>query len=93
MKEDMLKRRAQILEGKKTKRNKLLQQRRAAGVKISDSEFEKEVDFDVEKVEIAPLSEKHSMVQIHTGKLQTKPNKSSHDKHFPIHINQSIKLL
>ena len=67
LKQDLIRRQAQILQGKKAKRDKILQERRAAGEDISDSEFEKDVDFDVNSIAIPSLPEKHSMVQIHTG--------------------------
>lgn len=55
-----------IVEGKKKKRNALLEERRKKGEHIDDSEFEKPVDIDPESIEIPAISKDQMLVQLHT---------------------------
>ncbi len=57
-----------ILEGKKMKRQKLIEERKKAGEEVTEEEEEGlEEDFDVESIPIPPIKEENSMVQIFTG--------------------------
>ena len=68
---DVLRRREEILEGKRAKRRKVLEARQAAGETIDEKEFEVEIDLNVEDIKIERLPEIHSVVQIHTGKVNS----------------------
>ncbi|KAL3891555.1 hypothetical protein ACJMK2_003813 [Sinanodonta woodiana] len=55
-----------IIEGKRAKRQKVLEERHEAGENIDEKESEDEEEFNVDKVEIPPISEHHALVQLHT---------------------------
>ena len=56
-----------ILEGKKAKRRKVLEERQKKGEIIDEAELEKEIDFDVDDVHIPRIKPEHALVQIHLG--------------------------
>ena len=55
-----------IVEGLRAKKKKEIDDRRATGEDVSDSELEN-IKFDTDNIEIPPLPEKHSCIQIPTG--------------------------
>lgn len=57
---------SKIKEGKKAKKQKVLEERRKAGEKIAQEE-ETEEEFNVEQISIPAIAEDNSMVQIFTG--------------------------
>ena len=59
-----------IIEGKKAKRRKLLEERQKKGEIIDESEFEKDVEFDVDSVPIPAIRPEQALVQIHLGSVQ-----------------------
>ncbi|XP_052764569.1 tRNA-splicing endonuclease subunit Sen34-like [Mya arenaria] len=52
-----------IIEGKKAKRNKLLDERKKKGEDIPDSEYEAEIELRVEDIAIPDIEKRHMMVQ------------------------------
>lgn len=59
-----------IIEGKKAKRRKLLEDRQKKGEIIDESEFEKDIDFDVDDVPITDIKPEQALVEIY---LETPP--------------------
>ena len=58
-----------IKQGKRAKRNRLLEDRRKNGEDIDDAEFEKEIELDPETIEIPAIKEHHALVQLNLGKI------------------------
>ena len=56
-----------IAKGRKAKRNRLLEEQKQLGMEVDDTEFEKEVEVNIDDIEIAPIKESSSVVQLFTG--------------------------
>ncbi|XP_014781421.1 tRNA-splicing endonuclease subunit Sen34 isoform X2 [Octopus bimaculoides] len=63
---DTIRNLSNIVKGKKAKRNQQLEHQKQLGMEIDDTEFEKEVEIDVDEIKIPPIDEKNSVVQIFT---------------------------
>ncbi|XP_064652166.1 tRNA-splicing endonuclease subunit Sen34-like [Lineus longissimus] len=61
--EEMVALKEKIIEGKMKKRNKMLEQRKAAGEEVDDAEFEEKIDFDVNTIRIDTIPKSSMLVQ------------------------------
>ena len=75
-KEEIKRNLPQIIEGKKAKRRKILEERQKRGEIVDKEELEQEIEFDVESVLIAPIKPEQALVEVHLGRK----NEPRHDK-------------
>lgn len=58
-----------IIEGRKAKKRKLLEERQKKGETVDESEYEEEIEFDVESVPVPAIRPDQTLVQMHLGIL------------------------
>ena len=68
-KEEMKRNLPKIIEGKKAKRRKILEERQKKGEIVDEEEFNKEIEYDVDSVPIPPIKPEQALVELQLGKM------------------------
>ena len=68
-KEEIKRNLPKIIEGKKAKRRKILEERQKKGEIVDEEEFNKEIEYDVDSVPIPPIKPEQALVELQLGKV------------------------
>ncbi|CAI9721984.1 tRNA-splicing endonuclease subunit Sen34 [Octopus vulgaris] len=88
---DTIRNLSNIVKGKKAKRNQQLEHQKQLGMEIDDTEFEKEVEIDVDEIKIPPIDEKNSVVQIFTENPWINRTYKEAEWTFPSNAMQNLR--
>ena len=70
-KEEIKRNLPKIIEGKKAKRRKLLEERQKKGKTVDEEELEDEIEFDVDSVAIPPIKPEQALTELQLGRMMT----------------------
>lgn len=81
-----------IAKDRKAKRNRLLEEQKQLGMEVDDAEFEKEIEVKIDEIDIPPIKESSSVVQLFTEDPWIRQNVEEAEWKFPTNSTEYLRF-